>query len=160
MSTKTEQNLGRSARSWKNFWINPKFQKKYVFWVTFSGVLLVAVNSGVFYFFTKENYDLLVELSPMTDDAKAQLYRELWWIIGCLVSGNLFFIALVALVGVVFSHKAAGPMYGLVKTCERIREGDVQQRVRFRPGDDFQEVAMAVNEMLDVLTQQKSGKKE
>ena len=145
-------------RKIKNFWINPKFQKKYVWWISLTGMGLSATNSAVFYFFTRENYSLLVDLSPMTDEAKVQLYQELWQILGYLIAGNLAFMAMVTLLGIVLSHKTAGPMFNLVKTCQKIRDGVFDLRVRFRPGDDFQEVALAVNEMLDAVSRKTNQK--
>ncbi len=154
MST-TEEKYYKSQRKLKNFWINPEFQKKYVKAIFLVGMVLALLNSAVFYFFTRENYTLLVDLSPMTDEVKQQLYSELRWILFFLLAGNGVFLSLVTLLGVVFSHRAAGPMFNLVKTCQKIRDGQTDVRVKFRPGDDFPEVANAVNEMLDALAQNK-----
>ena len=148
----------KAQRKLQNYWINPEFQKKYVFWIFLVGVVLAVSNSGVFYFFTRENYALLVDLSPMTDDVKLQLYSELKQIIAFLFIGNTVFLGLVTLLGVVFSHRAAGPMFNLVRTCQKIRDGQSAVRVNFRPGDDFPEVAVAVNEMLESIAKRSGGK--
>ena len=41
-----------------------------------TGLALIAANSSIF-ISSQKNYALLVDLSPMTDEAKMQLYSEL-----------------------------------------------------------------------------------
>src|SRR5262249_37280276 len=76
---------GRHQRKLKNLLINPKYQLKYTFWLTFTGVFLIALNATLFYHYISENYAILVDLSPMNDEAKKQLYTELREIIWRLV---------------------------------------------------------------------------
>lgn len=142
---------GAHQRSIKNILINPKYQFKYTFWLTASGLLLVLLNALMFYFKIKENYDILVELSPMTDDAKAQLYHELRMVILQLSGTSLVFVALTGLFGIVYSHRTAGPLYHFRRVFEQIKAGNLNARVRLRPNDDFKEVAQAFNDMMDSL---------
>ncbi|MGK5084093.1 HAMP domain-containing protein [Bdellovibrionota bacterium FG-1] len=144
----------RNRRHLRNYWINPQFQGRYIFWVTLTGLALVAINATIFYLFTRENYALLVELSPMTDEAKGQLYHELHQIVGFLLGGSASFLLVTSVVGLVFSHRAAGPMFHIRRVCDAVRGGDVRARVHLRPHDDFQEVGQAINAMLDVLEKQ------
>ena len=145
----------KSQRKFKNFIINPKFQFHYIFWTSTAGLLLIALNDYVFYHFTKENYMLLVELSPMTDEAKQQLFAELNKIIFLLGGFSILFLIIVLLVGVIFSHRVAGPLYKMKLTFNRIKNGERDLRVFFRPKDDFKDVAQSCNEMLDSLQEKK-----
>lgn len=145
-----------TRRSWRNIWINPDYQSRYVFWISVTGLILVVINAAIFYFYVSQNYSILVDLSPMTDDAKAQLYRELRQIIGLLFAANLVFLGLVSFIGLMFSHRTAGPLYKFKKTFLQIRDGDTALRLHLRPKDDFRDVAHAFNEMMDVL----QGKKK
>ncbi len=142
---------GRKQRSLKNLWINPQYQTRYIFWISLSGLLLVICNSTIFYFFTSENYALLVDLSPMTDEAKMQLYKELKQIITLLITGNLAFLVLISIVGLIFSHRAAGPLYHFKRVFRDIKNGNLAARIRLRPHDDFKEVAAEFNEMIEIL---------
>src|SRR5690606_26143920 len=64
------QAKGKSnRRKLGNLLINPRFQLKYVFWIAGTGAALSAFNAIVFYRYVKENYDTLVQLAPMTDEA-------------------------------------------------------------------------------------------
>lgn len=138
-------------RSLKNLWLNPAFQGRYIFWVTITGVLLVSINAATFYLFTRENYAILVDLSPMTNEAKAQLYKELWQIIGYLLGGSFLFLIIVFFVGLFFSHRVAGPLYHFKRVFSEIKNGNTQARIRLRPNDQFKDVAAVFNEMMDKL---------
>ena len=145
-------------RSLRNFLINPVYQLKYIFWVGASGFALVILNAGVFYYYIRENYAILVELSPMTEETKAQLYSELYSIMIKLGAGSILFLVLVALFGVVLSHRTAGALYHFNKIFNAIKSGQTSARIKLRPSDDFQEVAREFNEMMDALTEAKTGK--
>lgn len=143
--------FGHKDRKLKNYLINPKYQLRYVFWVSSTGFLLIGLYSILVYYYVSENYAILVDLSPMEDSAKVQLYRELKEIIFKLSGGSIIFLGLVSLLGVMLSHKTAGAMFAFKKTFKRIQEGNPQERINLRPGDDFQDVAKAFNEMMDAV---------
>ncbi|MEW6055741.1 MAG: methyl-accepting chemotaxis protein [Bdellovibrionota bacterium] len=147
-----ENLTSNQRRSLKRFWLNPSYQTRYVLWITLTGVFLVALQSIIFYVFTRENYEILVELSPMTDDAKLQLFEELRTIIVLLISASVIFISVMAFLGVVFSHRTVGPLYHFKRVFDDIRSGNKSARIRLRPKDDFQEVAKSFNEMMDSLS--------
>ena len=106
------------------------------------------------YVHIKENYSILVDLSPMTNEAKKQLYFELNALVVKLSVGSVIFLCGVALIGLVMSHRAAGPLYHMKRVFEAIRDGKHDARVRLRPKDDFLDVAASFNEMMDALTKQ------
>ena len=142
-------------RKLKNLLINPKYQIKYIFWISLTGLGLVALNAGLVYHYVSENYAILVDLSPMTDEAKAQLYRELREIIIKLSLISIGFLSVVSFFGLIFSHRTAGPMYHFKRIFNAIKSGDTKARVHLRPKDDFQDVAQGFNEMMDSLTGKK-----
>lgn len=142
-------------RQLKNYIINPKYQLRYVFWLTSSGFILVAVNAWLAYSYIKENYITLVDLSPMTDEAKAQLYAELRHLIYSLSGVSILFLLIVMLLGIILSHRTAGPLYHFKRVFESIASGNHAARVRLRPNDEFQEVAASFNQMMDSVIQSK-----
>jgi len=148
----------KRRRSLRNFWINPEFQSRYIFWISASGLALVALNAAVFYFYTQENYAMLVDLSPMTDEAKALLYSELREIVTKLVLASAAFLGATAAIGVVISHRAAGPMFHFKRVFAEIRNGNRAARVNLRPKDDFQDVAIEFNRMMDSVVETKAPK--
>ena len=138
-------------RNLKNVLIHRRFQFRYVFWITFTGLLLISVNSTVFYLYTKENYTLLVDLSPMTEEVKTHLYTELREIITLLTGFSLLFLSLVVGFAFFLSHKTAGPLYHFKRVFEDVRQGNYHARVHLRPKDDFREVADSFNQMMESL---------
>jgi HAMP domain-containing protein len=110
------------------------------------------LNSLIAYSYIKENYVLLVELGPMTDEAKEQMYRELWQLSLALGGTSLLFILVVGALGLFLSHRTAGPLYHFKRVFDEIRAGKTRQRVRLRPSDEFHEVAESFNQMMDTLT--------
>lgn len=138
-------------RSIKNLIINPSYQFRYIFWLTSSGLALVAVNSIIAFSYIKENYVTLVELGPMTDEAKSQMYLELRHLMIALGITSLAFIGVVGALGIFLSHRTAGPLYHFKRVFDEIQRGRTQQRVRLRPGDEFHEVAESFNQMMDSL---------
>lgn len=141
----------KQRRNLKNFLINPRYQLKYIFWLTFTGFLLIGINAFTFYWYVSENYAILVELSPMTDEAKNQLYSELNHIVLALAIFSGLFLAAVATLGVILSHRTAGPMFHFKRVFKDIRTGKKQSRIHLRPNDDFQDVAQEFNSMMDSL---------
>lgn len=138
-------------RSIKNYWLNPRFQGKYIFWVSFTGLALILGNASVFYFYTKENYSLLVDLSPMTEQAKFQLYHELDTIVVYLIGANLIFLLITAVLGLLFSHRVAGPLYHFKRIFKEVKKGNLDARIHLRPKDEFKDVAAEFNEMMDAI---------
>lgn len=139
----------KNRRQMRNLVMNPKFQIKYVGLIAAVGLFLSFCNMLVFYTYTKENYSILVDLSPMTDEAKMQLYRELREIFLYLGAFSVGFVCVVSLVALYLSHRAAGPLYHFKRVFDEIRLGKTDSRIHLRPNDDFQDVAAAFNKMMD-----------
>ena len=146
----------QNRRKWKSLLINPRYQLKYIFWTTVSGLFLVSVNAFVFYYYLQENYKILVELSPMEDIVKSQLYHELHEIIIILSCFGVLFTLVTALIGIFFSHRTAGPLYHFKRVFREISKGDASARVKLRPKDEFRDVAEEFNRMLDKLMSKKA----
>lgn len=142
-------------RKLRNLLINPKFQFKYIFWLNISALSLLIMYCSIIYFYVSENYSLLVELSPMTQEAKVQLYTELTEILIKIAVFSGCFLFTVTWIGILFSHRTAGPLYHLKKVFSEIKNGDLSKRVHFRTEDEFQDVATAFNEMMDEIVAKK-----
>lgn len=138
-------------RQWRNFLINPRYQLKYTFWITLTGLTLIFINATVFYLYTRENYKILVDMSPMEDEAKQQLYRELYQIVLLLLGFSGLFLIVVTLFGIILSHRTAGPMYHFKRVFREIRAGKKESRIHLRMKDDFADVAEECNQMIDYL---------
>lgn len=144
--------MSAKNRSLKNILINPPYQIKYVMWVSTAGLTLIAANAVIFYYYINQNYSLLVDLSPMDDASKAQLYTELNVILIKLGLVGLAFVIITAIVGIRMSHRTAGPMFHFKRVFGEIKSGKTDARIRLRPGDDFKDVAESFNSMMDTIS--------
>ena len=139
------------VRKISNYLVNPRYQLKYIFWLSLAGLLLVAANGYLVYHYVHENYLALVDLSPMTEEVKQVLRQELHEIVIRLALISVGFLGIVGGIGLVFSHQTAGPLFHFKRVIGEVIAGNLNARVRLRPKDDFQDVALAFNEMVDHL---------
>lgn len=74
---------------------------------------------------------------------KKNLITSLLWVFG---SGVLLIIVQIVLLTIFFSHKVAGPVFRLEKTCHDMIQGIYTNQIHLRKGDDLQNLAMLLNE--------------
>lgn len=69
-----------------------------------------------------------------------------------LILGGSVVLIVVLAVSIQFSKRLAAPVMGVVETARAIAHGDVQQRVASGSGGEFGDLASAVNEMAEKLS--------
>ena len=60
----------------------------------------------------------------------------------------LISVPIFMLLSIWFTHRFAGPVYRLEQSLKQIASGDLGLQVRFRAGDDLQELAVLVNQII------------
>ncbi|MFH1798933.1 MAG: methyl-accepting chemotaxis protein [Candidatus Omnitrophota bacterium] len=63
----------------------------------------------------------------------------------------LFLTPLVAVIGLVLSHRIAGPIYSMKKFLKNVSDGDYSIRLRLRKKDEMKDVAEALNHLVEKL---------
>jgi signal transduction histidine kinase len=60
------------------------------------------------------------------------------------------FILLIVIAGfsIVLTHRIAGPVYNLEKTLERLNQGEDVNLIKLRDGDELQELATKINQVI------------
>ena len=106
---------------------------------------------GVLIYSAKSNYDFLTTMGPTADVVKSQLRVHMIEMFKLLGLVGIFFILSLFVVGIVISHKTAGPLYQYKKVLEALFEGDKKARLTTREGDDFKDVALLFNRVIDKL---------
>lgn len=137
-----------SRRRLRNLLVDPGFQLRYIFWIPFTGAIVIVLYSVIIYAQFAQN------ALQAVDPHQAHLFLS-------EILFKLFFVAitfLIMITGVVFvlSHRTAGALYRYKETFKAIKEGQTEARIQLRKNDEFQPVAAAFNDMMDHLTQQKS----
>jgi len=68
-----------------------------------------------------------------------------------LIRNLLLISPLIFILGLLFSHRIAGPVYRIGKTLEEISKGNLSLRVRLRKGDELVDLADMINNLTESL---------
>ena len=111
------------------------------------GVLFV---SNILFFRDMEQTALSVGLTPdnpyfdFLDEQKSSLYSLY------LGVSAVAFVLMMGL-GILYSHRIAGPLHNLNNKMQRIADGEEPSAVNFRRNDQFQDLAESFNAMIATL---------
>lgn len=139
--------LWPEQNSRKSFWINAPFQRRFSLFLA----TIVLILTGIFVVFCYTYLKVtLVELTAANTQLVQKFVKPFVWLI---VGIGLGFAALIYILGGVFSHRIAGPIYAFEKYLKAMMGG---QKVKFkvRKNDEFQhlqDLAEHLNESLDNL---------
>ncbi len=78
---------------------------------------------------------------------RSSLLSSLMWVFGV---GMLLVIVQIVLLTIFFSHKVAGPVYRFEKVCHNMIEGNYTDTIRLRKGDEMQNLAKLLNEVIRI----------
>jgi nitrate/nitrite-specific signal transduction histidine kinase len=81
---------------------------------------------------------------------KMNLMFSLLWVFG---TGVFLVMVQIVLLTIFFSHKVAGPVFRLEKTCHSMIQGSYTNEIHLRKGDEMQNLAMLLNEANNVTRQ-------
>ncbi|MEH0019749.1 MAG: methyl-accepting chemotaxis protein [Desulfobacter sp.] len=139
-----------SAIKRRQLYINKEFQTRFIFKFCLILVLSGAISIGLTLLNTSDtltttymNSKLVIQSTSLAI-LPSVIYTTL---ITTLVVGMV-----VIMVTLLVSHKIAGPMYRFEKDINRVAKGDLRSRIRIRKGDQFQELAVSLNHMIDSLS--------
>ena len=136
--------------------INRKFQFKYLFIILFTMLVTVATISFTTFYVI---WDSVIDEFFYIDGAReklADIFNHTSYLL-LIPLGVLTAVFIVA--GILLSHKVAGPLYRVEKVSEELAKGNFDVQVRFRKGDDLQELAGKLNEMIGSVRAMISGDK-
>jgi hypothetical protein len=122
--------------------INRDFQFRYTGAAVLVGLLSTGLTSSVI-------------LYPLYQFEILRIPRFLPWpILGVMIMAALLNIFLVGFMGILLTHRLAGPMYSLVRQFRRIEEGRWYGQMKIRDGDDMRYVVRNFNAMLEAINRQ------
>lgn len=146
MAKKTKNMAKRSI-----FIINRPFQIKYSLLFAFVGVLVAILFCAHIFYFLNEYLQVVIPDYAdrpqvydfiMSEKRKILLYLA---VIVSLLGCFLFFM------GIVLTHKIAGPIMVIKRRMADVERGDFGAKVKLRKGDEFKDLADSFNNMLDSL---------
>lgn len=125
--------------------VDKKFQYKYVAIILLIMIATVVfVSMATFYVVWDKvliAFENVPEASRKLADIMAQSARVSMIPLGILT-------VLFSAMGVFYSHKIAGPVYRIKKVAEDLAAGNLNVDVRFRKGDEMQELADVLNKAI------------
>jgi methyl-accepting chemotaxis protein len=133
-------NEGRKKIKWyqRTYLVNKDLQLKYARSGAIVGFISSAVSAGM----------LLSAFYSFNIWQGQRLPTPVLIVIGAVFLLNIFGIYVAT---VISTQKIAGPLYNLVRQFARLKNHDFSVRARFRTDDEFQNVALQFNQMVDAL---------
>lgn len=130
----------------KIFLINPSFQLRLSFYIS----IIVFITGLIYPITINQIFDVLITKFNLSNPEIAAHYRsQRSDVILYLVLMHFGFSCVTFCACIFFSHKIAGPMYKLQKYLRGVRAGTEHEKLFFRKGDYFIEVADEINVTLE-----------
>ena len=142
---------GKSSRTWKNFLIDGdvQFHLFYFFLgvsVLYSGVLAFVLITGM-----SEFVQLVLNLGKFDGEVQ-EVFLENWnntkWILICFLAA---YVVGVGALTIIYTHRLAGPMVAFKKHIDELKAKNFSSRVSLRKSDQFQELALKLNELAETM---------
>ncbi len=130
----------RDAR--KSLWVNPSFQLGYCLRLVVLGLCFALVTGTLSYTYLRM---VLGRFQPPTEPASVELLQSFALTFGL---ASLTFCGFLFAVGIVLSHRAAGPLYAFERFLEDLLSGK-SKPLKLRAGDEFrhlEELAGSISE--------------
>jgi methyl-accepting chemotaxis protein len=133
----------------RTYLINPRFQWRFIGFMATVSLLAIALLfvSNILFFRNMEHEALSVGLTA--DNPYFDFLREQKSTLSTLyfaVSGVVFVVMMG--LGILYSHRIAGPLYNLDRKMRRIASGEDPSPLSFRRRDQFLELAESFNAMI------------
>jgi methyl-accepting chemotaxis protein len=138
-------------RQLKNLWLNPAYQGKYIGSLVASSLIVMFAFGIVFNLIVRENIEIVAAITSMPEASQKDIYAELERLLAYLAVAGFVFLATVAGIGLIFSHRAAGPLFNVKAICRQIVNGDLNARINLRPEDEFRDIAEFINASFDKI---------
>ena len=138
----------------KSYWINPRFQLKYCFSLVLCGLGLTLILGTYSYTYLKVSVTELRGVNALETHSLLGPYVMTFGIV------SLTFCAVLFVVGLILSHRTAGPLYAFERFLSDYIEGK-PTKLKLRDGDEFMELEVLAKRLVRELnpksSQTKSG---
>ena len=145
-------------RKISNYFVDPKFQGKFMAFLLLSTMIPISISLGIIAIFIKQNYSILVQFGDLDQTMVALLNHELKVLIASVGISFGACILLIGVVGLLFSHRIAGPIYALRRDIRRLMQ-EGHGTITVRPGDEWQDFVRELNQLISALRTMSSDRK-
>lgn len=145
---------GRHQRKLRNVKFTEKYRFQYLgLWMMICFFFIALLNVAVFLLY--EQMRLLAQ--PEGVDVELGLALDHTASMITILALTLAFGFAVVALAIFTAHRIGGPYIALQRTMAAIREGDLDQRLRFRDYDKLEDLESAFNEMMDSVQARVEG---
>lgn len=112
--------------------------------------------------FTAVAAALVVGMEWMTDPFRStgEILVSAWWTYGPVLVVLIALIPVFVYDSIRVSHRFAGPVFRLRQVISKLANGGIPDRIEFRDGDFWKEMATDINRVIDRLGDGKPSTKE
>ncbi|MCG8685312.1 MAG: HAMP domain-containing protein [Desulfobacterales bacterium] len=135
----------------RQYYIKPGFQTRFT--ILFLSILIMGgvVSLGLTLAFTQDSLtSTYVDSKLVIQNTSLAIMPS---VIFTTVLTTLGIGSIAALFFLVISHKIAGPIHRFELDIQRVAKGDLATRIRIRKNDQFQELAISLNQMISALNE-------
>ncbi|MCK4649465.1 HAMP domain-containing protein [bacterium] len=126
------------------FFVQKRLQSKYILVAVICSLLAALLTGGMYaLYWSIANKVIIGENSAMWNT-----YREANVVAGCIL---VLWLVLVTVATLVTSNRIFGPLGRIQNYIKRVSEGNFEERIALRKGDDLMPLADALNEMVENL---------
>jgi len=137
----------------KQYIVRKRFQLRYI------GLILAVMLFSVII----TGYTIYYNSWTLLGDKLANVYPQgrlvsIFKIVNLKLAVSMIFVTLLCTgIGIIASHKIAGPIYRMINFIDDVTAGDYAQRLRLRKNDELNDVADALNRLVDRLEKEKKS---
>ena len=124
----------------KSYWINPRFQLKYCFTLMLCGFGLTLILGTYSYTYLNVSINELRGLNMIQSASFLKPFVMTFAIV------SMTFCAVLFVVGLILSHRAAGPLYAFERFLNDHIDGK-PAKLKLRAGDEFKELERLANKL-------------
>lgn len=140
--------MSKNKRFFKHYYIYPKFQRQFLSIIIFMVMTACTLYYAVIWYFFTSFYNKGSESGIPADHVYFKFLDNLAAEMNLMMLiGTLILVGLFLMIGVIVSHKIAGPLVRMQSEFTRMKESDKIHPIVFRQGDYFQDITVPFNEM-------------
>jgi methyl-accepting chemotaxis protein len=128
----------------KYFFVQRRLQFKYILIAVVSSLLAALLTGGMYALYWSIANKVIIGENP----AMWTTYREANIVAGCILA---LWLILVIIGSLITSHRMFGPLNRIQNYIEKVGEGNFEEKITVRKGDDLRPLAEALNKMTENL---------
>ena len=135
-------------RKRRQFFIHRGVQYRFIAWVVLLTLIFAIGASWIAYYVV---WSQILELAVLRGEADKLFMHITQGFLWSMITTSVIGGGLGAMIGLIVSHKIAGPVYRFGRVAQDLAKGTPISRFKLRKGDELQEMAEEFNEVIDTV---------